>query len=63
MTAPAVPVEALARAVALREQIEQANYRYHVLDDADLTDAAYDRLMRELEALEAAYPALASDAS
>src|SRR5690348_1537265 len=60
MAAPAVPADILARAAALRAQIEQANYRYHVLDDADITDAAYDRLMRELEALEAAHPALAS---
>jgi DNA ligase (NAD+) len=40
----------------LRAQIEQANYRYHVLDDPQITDAAYDRLMRELEALEAEHP-------
>jgi len=60
MAAPAVPAEILSRATALRAQIEQANYRYHVLDDPDITDAEYDRLMRELEALEAKYPALAS---
>jgi DNA ligase (NAD+) len=47
------------RAVELRERIEQANYRYHVLDDPDITDAEYDRLMRELEALEDAHPELA----
>jgi DNA ligase (NAD+) len=54
------PAEAVTRATALRAQIEQANYRYHVLDDADITDAEYDRLMRELEALEADHPPLAS---
>jgi DNA ligase (NAD+) len=48
-----------ARAAELRERIEQANYRYHVLDDPDITDAEYDRLMRELEALEDAHPELA----
>ncbi|MFI4954272.1 MAG: NAD-dependent DNA ligase LigA, partial [Burkholderiales bacterium] len=48
------------RAVELRTQIEQANYRYHVLDDPDITDAEYDRLMRELEALEGAHAELAS---
>jgi DNA ligase (NAD+) len=48
------------RAAALRERIEQANYRYHVLDDPAITDAEYDRLMRELEALEAAHPELAT---
>jgi DNA ligase (NAD+) len=40
----------------LRRQLEQANYRYHVLDDPTITDAEYDGLMRELEALEAEYP-------
>ena len=48
------------RAAALRERIEQANYRYHVLDDPAITDAEYDRLMRELEALEAEHPELAT---
>jgi DNA ligase (NAD+) len=47
-----------ARAAALREAIAQANHRYHVLDDPSITDAAYDALMRELEALEAAHPEL-----
>ena len=60
---PSPSPEALARAAALRAAIEQANYRYHVLDDPDITDADYDRLMRELEALEAAHPALASASS
>ena len=48
------------QAAQLRERIEQANYRYHVLDDPDITDAEYDRLMRELEALEDAHPEVAS---
>ena len=60
MTDRQAPIETAARAAALRAQIEQANYRYHVLDDADITDADYNRLMRELEALEAEYPALAT---
>lgn len=60
MTERPAPADVLARAAELRAQIEQANYRYHVLDDADITDADYDRLMRELEALETDYPALAS---
>ena len=63
MTEPVVPAATVARAAALRAQIEQANYRYHVLDDPEITDADYDRLMRELETLEASYPPLASDAS
>ena len=48
------------RIEALRRQIDDANYRYYVLDDPAITDAEYDRLMRELEALEAAHPELAS---
>ena len=63
MTEPSPPPEAIARAATLRAAIEQANYRYHVLDDPDITDADYDRLMRELEALETAHPALASTSS
>ncbi len=50
--------DAAARAAALREQIEQANYQYHVLDEPTIPDAEYDRLMRELEALEAEHPEL-----
>ncbi|KFA29666.1 NAD-dependent DNA ligase LigA [Xanthomonas vasicola] len=45
---------------ALRSRIEDANYRYHVLDEPQMADVDYDRLMRELEALEAEYPQLAS---
>ncbi|AZR26314.1 NAD-dependent DNA ligase LigA [Xanthomonas vasicola] len=45
---------------ALRRRIEDANYRYHVLDEPQMADVDYDRLMRELEALEAEYPQLAS---
>jgi DNA ligase (NAD+) len=60
MTERPAPAEIVARAKTLRAQIEQANYRYHVLDDPEIPDADYDRLMRELEALEATYPTLAS---
>lgn len=48
------------RIAELRRQLDDANYRYHVLDDALIPDAEYDRLLRELEALEAAHPDLAS---
>ena len=54
------PADPATCAHALREAIEQANYRYHVLDDPQIPDAEYDRLMRELEALEAEHPALAT---
>jgi hypothetical protein len=40
---------AAQRAAKLREQIDDANHRYHVLDAPAITDAAYDALLRELE--------------
>jgi DNA ligase (NAD+) len=49
---------AAAKVRELREQIEHHNYRYHVLDDPEVSDAHYDRLMRELKALEEQYPDL-----
>jgi len=42
----------------LREAIEYHNYRYYVLDDPEISDAEYDRMMRELEKLEKDYPEL-----
>ncbi|WP_374013830.1 NAD-dependent DNA ligase LigA [Pseudoxanthomonas koreensis] len=53
------PSDPAARAAALRARIEDANHRYHQLDAPDITDAQYDALVRELEALEAAHPHLA----
>ena len=50
--------QAQARAGTLRAEINRHNYRYHVLDDPVVPDAEYDRLLGELTALEAAYPAL-----
>jgi len=50
--------QAQERAGELRRLIEHHNYRYYVLDDPEVPDAEYDRLMRELEALETAYPVL-----
>ncbi|MCP1583840.1 NAD-dependent DNA ligase LigA [Pseudoxanthomonas mexicana] len=47
-----------ARIADLRRQLEDANYRYYVLDEPSIPDAEYDRLLRELEALEAAHPDL-----
>jgi DNA ligase (NAD+) len=51
---------AAARAKALRAALEEANYRYYVLDAPTISDAEYDRLFRELQALEAEHPALAT---
>src|SRR2546426_3587084 len=42
----------------LREQIRHHLYRYHVLDAPEIADAAFDALMEELRALEAAHPEL-----
>jgi len=47
-----------ARAAELREQLKRHDYRYYVLDDPQVPDAEYDRLMGELRALEAAHPEL-----
>jgi DNA ligase (NAD+) len=44
----------------LREEIEYHNYLYYVLDQPEISDAQYDRLMRELEKLEEDYPELRS---
>lgn len=43
---------------SLRAQILQHNYRYYVLDEPSIPDSEYDRLMRELQSLEARYPHL-----
>jgi len=43
---------------ALREQINYHNHLYYVLDDPEVSDAAYDRLMRRLQELEEAFPEL-----
>ncbi|MGH7528513.1 MAG: NAD-dependent DNA ligase LigA, partial [Gemmatimonadales bacterium] len=48
------------RAVSLRQQIERANYAYYVLDAPEISDAEYDSLFRELQALEEANPSLRS---
>lgn len=46
------------RIAELRRQLEDANYRYHVLDEPNIPDAEYDRLLRELDELEVAHPQL-----
>ena len=54
---------AVERAAALRAQLDEANCRYHVLDEPNIPDAEYDALMRELEALEAEHPNLRTPGS
>ena len=46
------------KAASLRKQIRHHNHQYHVLDEPDIPDAEYDRLVRELQSLEAAHPDL-----
>ena len=47
-----------ARAAELRRQLEHHNYRYYVLDDPEVSDAEYDRLLNELKQIEADNPDL-----
>jgi len=53
-----VPAVARARVEALREAIAAHNHAYYVLDAPTVSDAEYDALYRELEALEREHPAL-----
>ncbi len=53
-----VPASVQRRVARLRAEIDRHNYRYHVLDDPEVSDAQYDRLMEELRALEADHPGL-----
>ena len=46
------------RAAELRDRINEANHRYHVLDQPSIDDAEYDALLRELLQLEAEHPEL-----
>lgn len=46
------------KAEALRKALHHHNYRYYVLDDPEISDGEYDRMMRELLELEALYPEL-----
>jgi len=47
-----------ARAETLRRTLHHHAHRYYTLDEPEIPDAEYDRLFRELQALEAAHPAL-----
>jgi DNA ligase (NAD+) len=55
---PTAGAAASARARALTERLRAADHAYYVLDNPVLSDAEYDRLMRELLDLEAAHPEL-----
>ncbi|MEU1266685.1 NAD-dependent DNA ligase LigA [Streptomyces cellulosae] len=53
-----VPAEARERHATLAEQIEEHRFRYYVKDAPVISDAEFDRLLRELEQLEERYPEL-----
>ena len=50
--------DAAERVEELRQQLDHHLYRYHVLDDPEISDAEYDRLYDELKELEAEHPEL-----
>ncbi|MCW3019791.1 MAG: ligA, partial [Solirubrobacterales bacterium] len=53
-----VAAELASRAQELREQLEHHAYRYYVLDDPEIGDDAYDRLLDELRGIEREHPEL-----
>ncbi len=55
--------DAASRARELREEIRRHDHLYHVMDAPEISDAAFDRLMRELRAIENARPDLVSSDS
>ena len=56
--AKAAPASIKKEIEQLREKLRHHEYRYYVLDDPEISDAAYDKLMQRLQALEAAHPEL-----
>jgi len=53
----------IERAKELRQALHRHNYRYYVLDDPEISDAEYDRMMQELVKLETDFPDLMSSDS
>jgi DNA ligase (NAD+) len=60
---PGIEPSVIERIESLRQEIHRHNHRYYVLDDPEISDAEYDRLIRELIALETAYPSLVTSDS
>ena len=54
----AAPATLAGRVDELRTRLDRANYAYYVLDAPEISDAEYDVMFRELQALEAAHPEL-----
>ncbi len=55
-----VPAEIRERHTVLAEEVRSHQFRYYVLDDPIVTDGEFDALLKELEALEADHPGLAT---
>jgi DNA ligase (NAD+) len=56
--AKAAPASVKKEIEQLREKLRHHEYQYYVLDEPEISDAAYDKLMQRLQALEAAHPEL-----
>ncbi len=56
--AKAAPASVKKEIEDLREKLRYHEYRYYVLDEPEISDAAYDRMMNRLKELEAAHPEL-----
>jgi DNA ligase (NAD+) len=56
--AKAAPASIKKEIEGLREKLRYHEYRYYVLDDPEISDAAYDKLMQKMQSLEAAHPEL-----
>src|SRR5271167_4385180 len=56
--AKAAPASVKKEIEQLREKLRHHEYRYYILDDPEISDAAHDKLMERLKALEAAHPEL-----
>lgn len=55
---PSIPADTVAEVQQLRGELQRHNYRYYVLDDPEIPDADYDRIMQRLRELESQYPQL-----
>src|SRR5439155_24961341 len=56
--AKAAPASVKKEIEELREKLRYHEYRYYVLDDPEISDSAYDRMMNRLKELETAHPEL-----
>ena len=55
---PSIPADTVAEVQQLRGELQRHNYLYYVLDDPEIPDSDYDRMMRRLQELESQYPQL-----